>query len=169
MRISIIGLTGSGKSTAARKISKKLNIPYLQIDKLWFKFNGHKLNKKDIVGNEKVRNNIREEVAEFIKKESWISDGSYLSVQPLIYNQADQVIFLNISTPRRLLNHLLRLIFNRQHSDELTRLDEIKFFYHVIRRAFTQGPKMKKFVKENPKKILTFKSYKKLNKYIDNL
>ena len=36
-RIVIIGCGGAGKSTLARQLGKKLNIPVVHLDKLWWK------------------------------------------------------------------------------------------------------------------------------------
>lgn len=38
-KIIIIGVTGSGKSTLSEKLSQKLNIPYIQLDSLYWKPN----------------------------------------------------------------------------------------------------------------------------------
>jgi adenylate kinase family enzyme len=49
-RISIIGHSGSGKTTLARHISETLNVPYLDIDRLWFEAQGHKISLSDSAG-----------------------------------------------------------------------------------------------------------------------
>lgn len=168
MRISIIGFPGSGKSTAADKIGEKLNIPCLHIDRFWFEAGGHKLKRGDLEGEKKVRQYIREKVQNFIKQDSWVSDGWYSRVQPLIAERADQILFLNISIPQRLINHAKRVMQGNRNR-ELTRWDDIKFFYQIIRRTFTYTPKIKEFIRNNPSKIKIFGTYKELNHYIKDL
>ncbi len=41
MRVTIIGYSGGGKTTLAKKIAKKFNIPHQQIDRIWFEAGGH--------------------------------------------------------------------------------------------------------------------------------
>ena len=39
MRINVIGTSGSGKSTFSERIAKKLNIPYIELDALFWNAN----------------------------------------------------------------------------------------------------------------------------------
>lgn len=43
-KIIIIGTTGSGKSTVAKKLSEKLNVPHIQLDFLFWKPNWEQRN-----------------------------------------------------------------------------------------------------------------------------
>ena len=66
MRISIIGHAASGKSTLAQKISEKLQIPHLHIDRLWFESGAHKfLRQNDIKNLDKARGWIKTKVNEW--------------------------------------------------------------------------------------------------------
>lgn len=169
MRISIIGQTASGKSTLARKISEKLNIPHLHIDRYWFEYGGGKLKCNDKEGIEKVRALLKVKVEDFIKQESWVSDGWYSKVQPIIAGCADEVIFLDIPLYRRLFNHLKRIIKNDRHK-ELTKWDDIKYFIEIIRRNFSsKKSKMKQFSSEYASKIKILRNYKDVKKYLDAL
>ncbi|MFA6552474.1 MAG: hypothetical protein WCT19_03160 [Candidatus Paceibacterota bacterium] len=168
MRISIIGHSSSGKSTLARKISEKLNIPHIHIDRFWFESGGSKLKPNDKEGMERARAYIKEKVVDFIKQDSWVSDGWYSKVQPIISERADYIIFLDIPLYRRLFNHLQR-IFKTERHKELTRWDEFKFFYEIIYRTFAKGPKMRRFVSEHSDKVKIFRNYKEIEKYLKTL
>lgn len=168
MKISIIGNCGSGKSTLAGKISEKFDIPHIHLDRFWFEANGHTFTKNDVEGREKVKEYIRGRVEEFISQDSWVSDGWYSRVQPLITEKADQVVFLDIPLWRRLVNHLHRIFFGERHP-ELSRWDDIKFIYEIVRRTFTQGPKMRQFVRENPEKVVRLPSHKGSDSYFASL
>lgn len=167
MRISIVGLSGSGKSTLARKISEKFNIPHLHIDRFWFEAGGHKT-----AGNseerERVRAIIREKVEEVVKQDAWVSDGWYGHVQPMITARADEVVFLDIPLYKRLANHLRRTFLEERHT-ELTRWDDIKFVYQIVRRTFVHGPRLKEFAMENTSKIKIIRSFKEADNYFANL
>ena len=39
MRINVIGTSGSGKSTFSKRIANKLNIPYIELDALFWNAN----------------------------------------------------------------------------------------------------------------------------------
>ena len=168
MRISIIGGAGSGKSTLARNISEKFNVPHLHIDRFWFESGGGKLKSGDTEGKEKVRAYMKEKVADFIKQDSWVSDGWYSRVQPLIAERADYIIFLDIPLYRRLLNDLWRMFRTERHK-ELTKLDDFKFFYEMVRRTFIKGPKMRQFIREHSDKVKIFRNYKEIDEYLKTL
>jgi len=168
MRISIIGHAGSGKSTLASNISKKLAIPYLQIDTLWFEVRGHRLKKDDISGKEIVRSYIRKEVEKFVIQDSWVSDGWYSRVQPLIAERADEIVFLNIPLFRRLINHLQRMFFSKRRKD-LTLYDDLIFIYQIFRRTFKFGPAMRKFIEKNINKVKVLHNYREVKIYLDSL
>lgn len=167
MRISIIGHSGSGKSTLAKKISHKFRIPHLHIDRIWFEAGGHKAagnrEEKDRVGAV-----IKEKVEEFIKQDSWVSDGWYAHVQPAIAARADEIIFLDIPLPQRLINHWWRILFEERHS-EISRWADFKFSYQIVRRTYAHGPRMREFVKENAGKAKILHSFKEVDEYFVSL
>jgi len=168
MKITIIGNCASGKSSLARKISEILNIPYLQLDDLWFGAGGHKWKKGDVEGIEKIRSYTREHVEKFIRQESWVSDGWYKRVQLLITEKADQIIFLDIPLWKRLLNHLIRMFFSKRHKG-LSKWDDFKFIFEIIHRTSTHGVDMKKFVDENKNKAIILRSHKAADRYLTSL
>ena len=168
MRISIIGHSSSGKSTLAHNISKKFNIPHLHIDRFWFESGGRNVESNDKEGIRKVRAYMQEKVTDFIKQESWVSDGWYWRIQIIIAEQADQIIFLDIPLYRRLFNHLKRIFTTERHK-ELTKWDELKFFYEIITRTFTKNKRLRQFVCEHLDKVKTFKNYKEVENYFNSL
>ena len=96
MRISIIGQAGSGKSTLACQISRKLGIPHLHMDRLWFESGCKKLKSNDEEGLKKARACMEEKIKDFIKQNSWVSDGWYPEVKSIMVEDSDQIIFLDI-------------------------------------------------------------------------
>jgi len=168
MRISIIGHAASGKSTLASTISKKLNVPCLHIDKLWFEADGHRLRPDDIQGKEAARAHIKSNVESFIQQDAWVSDGWYPRAQLLIAKRADQILFLDISLFRRLLNHIRRVFIDQRHK-EITWWDELKFIYTLIRRTYSQGPRMNEFVRGHASKIIILRNYKEVRRYLISL
>jgi adenylate kinase family enzyme len=169
MRISIIGLPGSGKTTLAERISTKLSIPHIQIDRFWFESGGPAVTyytpKEEL---ERVRAKVREKTLAAIATDSWVSDGFYSRLQPEIADRADEIIFLDIPLWRRLLNHAMRLMNPNRHK-ELTMWDEIRFFSEIVRRTFRHGPKLRKFVAERKHKITILSSRKEIQDHLGSL
>ena len=102
----------------------------------------------------------------FIKQDSWVSDGWYSRVQPIISEKADQILFLDIPLYRRLFNHLQR-IFKTDRHKELTKWDEFKFFYEIIYRTFANDAKIRQFTQEHSDKAKIFRNYKKKDEYFN--
>lgn len=169
MKVTIIGHSGSGKSTLARAISSKLGIPHLHIDRLWFESGAYKfLKPEDSEILKEKRGVMKVEVERWIAQESWVSDGWYSHLQPMITEKADQLVFLDIPLWTRLKNHLWRIFFSSRHK-ELSKWDDIKFMFDIVYRTFNRGPKIRKFAETNKNKLVILKSYKEVKKYLESL
>ncbi|EQC48910.1 AAA domain protein [Bacteriovorax sp. BSW11_IV] len=85
-KILVIGTSGSGKSTFANKLSKKLSIPHFQLDALQFKDNWEI--KEDSEFFSAIENSL--------KNDSWIIDGNYGRTHHLTWPKADTVIWIDL-------------------------------------------------------------------------
>lgn len=86
-RVIIIGCGGAGKSTLARQLGEKLNIPVVHLDKLfwrpgWVSF-----------PQEEFDQIVRQELA----KEKWIMDGNFNRTLPERIKWCDTIIYLDFS------------------------------------------------------------------------
>lgn len=164
-RVTIIGLTGSGKTTFARQLSLRMNVPYLQIDELWFGAGGDKLGHGDGQGKDRVREAIRKKVVEFIQQDAWVSDGFYSRVQPIIATRADVLIYLDIPLRKRLANLSLR-IFQKQRHHGLKRRDDVKHLMRVFRTKSKMKTRINHLVKQHPDKLVVLRSRKAIQAYL---
>lgn len=83
MKITIIGSSGGGKSTLARKINDKFAIPRLEIDRLWFSFAGHKVTNDRPEEKQVVQEKISGEVEKFLESNhDWVVTGRILKSSP---------------------------------------------------------------------------------------
>lgn len=167
MRLTIVGLPASGKSTFAGLVSEKLSIPHIHIDRFWLEAGGRR-NSKETPNIEQVRAHVREKVLDAVGAASWVSDGFYQRVQSEIAQRADSVVFLDLPLWKRLLNHAQRVISADRHK-EISFWDDLVFFGEIVRRSFTTTPKLRKFLNEYKDKVIVLHSRRDIKKYIENL
>lgn len=86
-RIMIIGCGGAGKSTLARQLGEKLDLPVVHLDKLFWKPGWVEMPKDEFDAI------LREEMAE----EKWIMDGNFNRTLPERIKRCDMVIYLDFS------------------------------------------------------------------------
>ena len=84
-RVIIIGCGGAGKSTLARQLGEKLNIPVVHLDSIFWLPGWVEMEK------EAFDMRVRQEMA----KEKWIIDGNYNRTMPERIAQCDTVIYLD--------------------------------------------------------------------------
>jgi adenylate kinase family enzyme len=84
-RIHVIGTSGSGKTTYARRIADRLRIPHVELDALFWQPNW----------TESPVDEFREKVREALKGDAWTVDGNYSKVQDIIWGRADIVVWLD--------------------------------------------------------------------------
>ncbi|MCU1386588.1 MAG: hypothetical protein JWL71_5285, partial [Acidobacteria bacterium] len=144
---------------------------HIQLDRFWFEVGGAKVNQDTSQEErEQVRTYIKQKVAVATETESWVSDGFYSrSVGPEIAQKADIILFIDIPVWRRLLNHLQRIFKPSTRHQELTAWQELSFFYEIIRRTYTNGPKIKSFVETYNHKVTILKSRKEIGDYLQKL
>jgi adenylate kinase family enzyme len=97
-RISVVGNSGSGKTTIARAVAAALGIPHLELDAVF-----HQPGWQPLATSE-----FRRIVSEFTAGPSWIVDGNYSKVQDIIWNRADTVVW--VDPPR---HRVMRQLFAR--------------------------------------------------------
>ena len=85
-KIAIIGCAGSGKTTLALKLKKKLNLPLYHLDQYYWKPNWERVDAESFAQAHR----------ELCNQDSWIIEGSYTKWLPVRAEAADCIIFLDV-------------------------------------------------------------------------
>ncbi len=101
-RISVVGTSGSGKTTVGRAIADRLGIPFVELDALaWLPgWTNRSLAE------------LRELVEERTRGPAWVVDGNYSKVRDIVWGRADTVVWLDYPF-RRVFGQLLRRTLRR--------------------------------------------------------
>jgi adenylate kinase family enzyme len=84
-RVVVIGTSCSGKTTLARRISRALEVPHVELDALNWGPNW----------SERPTEDLRQEVRERVSRAGWVVDGNYSKVQDIVWPLATDVVWLN--------------------------------------------------------------------------
>ncbi|RFB05859.1 DNA topology modulation protein FlaR [Parvularcula marina] len=101
-RIMIIGGAGAGKSTLARQIGERLSLPVIHLDAVFWQPGWV----------EPDRDTFNENVRRIIEDESWVIEGNYSATWPERAARADLIVFLDVSTGRRIYRAIHRSLTN---------------------------------------------------------
>jgi adenylate kinase family enzyme len=82
-RIMIFGRPGSGKSTFALNLSKRLNLPLYHLDKYYFIENWQERNREEFLQTQQ----------EIVNQEKWIIDGNSVRSLEMRYQRAEIVLY----------------------------------------------------------------------------
>lgn len=88
-RVSVVGDSGSGKSTVARELATRLGVPHVELDAIF-----HQPGWVPLAQEEFARRAALAAAAD-----GWVIDGNYGRVLPLVWDRADTVVWLSL--PRR--------------------------------------------------------------------
>jgi len=100
-RISVVGNSGSGKTTVAQAIAAELSLPYLELDAVFHQPDWQPLDSEE----------FRRIVSEFTVADRWVVDGGYSAVSDIVWGRADTVVWLDpprLRLMRRLVPRTLR-------------------------------------------------------------
>ena len=108
-RLSIIGTSGSGKSTVGALMAHRLAVPYIELDSIF-----HQPNWTQLPAAEFERR-----VEEAAARPSWVIDGSYSAVRDLIWRRAECVVWLDLPRPLVTYRVLRRTVMRCASRQEL--------------------------------------------------
>jgi adenylate kinase family enzyme len=111
MRIAVIGTAGAGKTTLARAIAARLNLPHIELDAINWQPGWHDLDRHD-------RDEFVRRVTTAIQSDAWVVDGGYNSIRDILYRRATHLIWLDYERPvimaRVIRRSLLRAVLRTE-------------------------------------------------------
>lgn len=167
-RILIIGCNASGKTTMARKLSEKLNLPLIHLDKLYWRDNWTHATDEE----------FDELLLEELKKDEWIIEGNIKRTLPKRLKYCDTVIYLDFPSFVCVLNAIKRLIqsHNKSRPDmggkcvEKFNLKGLKFINSIWSFNTKNRKDYYRMIKEeNQVEVMILKNRKQVNEYLKNM
>ena len=108
-RINVIGTSGSGKSTLAKELSQLLNIPYVEMDSLFWKANWTESTDEEFIP--KIEQNL--------SSEKWVLDGNYQRTAKVKWKNVQTIIWVDYSKSRTFFQAVKRAIVRILNNKEL--------------------------------------------------
>jgi adenylate kinase family enzyme len=105
-RISVVGVSGSGKSRLARELAGILDVPYIELDAI--------VHQADWVPLPDAEFRATAETA--TAADGWVVDGNYGAVRTLVWDRADTVVWFDLprrTVMRRIILRTIRRIVTR--------------------------------------------------------
>jgi adenylate kinase family enzyme len=169
-RIVVIGTSCSGKTTLARELSRRLNLPYVELDALHWG------------PNWTPREGFAERVEQAIANDAWVIDGNYSAVRRKIWAAADTIVWLDyplrIVLSRGLRRSIVRawnqteLWHGNRESFRLTFLDKESILLWLLkswRQHRRDYPKLLRSKEFAAKRIIRMRHPQETAKWIDQL
>ena len=106
-KVSVVGVSGSGKSTFAARLAASLDAPFVELDSMF-----HQAGWQQLATAE-----FQARVSEVLAGDRWVVDGNYSAVRPLVWEQADTVVWLDMPRSlimRRVTTRTLRRLVTRE-------------------------------------------------------
>jgi adenylate kinase family enzyme len=106
-RVSVVGSSGSGKTTFGALLAARLGVPHIELDAIWWGPNWTHLDAEVFAAK----------VDAATAADAWVCDGNFSAVRPIVLERADTVVWLDLPL-RTCLARMLRRTAHRIRSGE---------------------------------------------------
>ncbi len=165
MKIQIIGYSGSGKSTFAKRLAEYYNTPLLYLDSVHFKENWEE-NDREVFSNK---------VKEVVELDSWIIEGNYFSIVPERFDKCDIIFYFKFNRFKCLYGALRRYFkYRKQERESMAKgcveKFDFEFFKWIMHDGRTKKNKRKyQSAVSNCSNVYVFTKRRQVNKYLGSL
>ena len=108
-RVSVVGVSGSGKTTVARALAARLGVPHVELDSIF--------HQPGWVGLDDVE--FARRVTAATAGECWVVDGNYSRIREIVWSRADTVVVLDLPRWRVMSQLLVRTLRRGWTGEEL--------------------------------------------------
>lgn len=108
-RINVIGTSGSGKSTFSRKLAAALQVPHIEMDKVYWGKDWTYLSHEEYF----------EKLKQILDQSAWVLDGNYAQTIPVKWKNVQMVIWLDYSFTRTLWQAVKRAVWRAWSQEEI--------------------------------------------------
>ncbi len=166
MRISILGYSASGKSTLAKWLRQRLNLPVLHLDRVQFEAGCKERDRRESLAI----------VADFLDQREWIIDGNYSSFYlSERLETADRIIFLDFPRLVCLQRAFQRYFEYRSNvredmADGCIEKMDLEFVWWILYQGRTHGKQamFRKIREQYADKMLVLRNQKELDAFFEN-
>lgn len=157
-RILIVGDSGRGKSSLAKKLGEKLGIQYHSTDDFFWKIKFSLPEDKNI---------CLENISKVYKKVSWIVEGSTRSLIQEGLEKSDQIIHLIHPS----LIHQYWILFKRKLTREETWPNLFNLYIHLFKKKYKLGEHkgratLEEMLQPYTNKIIKLKSFQEIDEFL---
>jgi adenylate kinase family enzyme len=92
MRIVVIGTSGAGKTTLARALAARLNLPCIELDAINWQPGWHDIARHDPM-------EFARRVIDATQGEAWVADGNYSQLRHHLWRRATHLVWLDYDRP----------------------------------------------------------------------
>jgi adenylate kinase family enzyme len=161
-KILIIGEAGRGKTTLAKKLSDKLNIPHFSTDDFFWEIKYTEPREKE---------HAKQLAIENYNKQSWIIEGTTQWLIKLGLEDSDIIIFLNFKSIFHQWFFIIKRHFSRKDESLKSMLILLR---HVFYKRFKLGYKKhstthRELIEPYRYKVKEFNSYKQIDNFFKSL
>jgi adenylate kinase family enzyme len=160
-KIHIIGSVGSGKTTLARNLSIKFNVPLYELDNVvWQRFEIGDIRRSDEERDKYLR--------EILKLEAWIIEGVHHKWVHPSFEKADLIILLDTTYFKRTIRIIKRFILQKCGLEKANYKPTFKMFKQMFawNSQFEKDakPEVLKILTKHSEKVLVLKDNDKIDK-----
>jgi len=124
MRINIVGTSGCGKSTVGKHIAERLNVPYIQLDELFWKPNWA----------ESTDEELYPKLEKALSADEWVLDGNYNRTTPIKWKRVQMVVYLDLPFHIVLYRIIRRSLLRGIRNEELWHGNKETLWKHLFTR-----------------------------------